>query len=97
MATSGRRMIAKQIRLFEAVACLANCVRFWEPSGSGHPCESALRCGQHRRAQCPGQHVYRSSGQLFERLPGSGRRGRRFKSGHPDQLNCHDRPADVMA
>jgi hypothetical protein len=27
----------------------------------------------------------------------SGRRGRRFKSGHPDQLTGHDETADVMA
>ena len=41
------------------------------------------------RAQSPDQHMHPQSGPLFERLLGSGRRGRRFKSGHPDQLRAH--------
>ena len=43
------------------------------------------RCGQLDRAQCSDQRINPSSGPLFERSRGSGRRGRRFKSGHPDR------------
>jgi len=37
------------------------------------------------RAQCSDQHIHSSSGTLFECLRGSGRRGREFKSPHPDR------------
>jgi hypothetical protein len=47
---------------------------------------SAVRCGQRDRSQPPQQPEYLPLGHLLARGPGSGRRGRRFKSGHPDQL-----------
>jgi hypothetical protein len=53
-------------------------------ASSAHMRPAAVRCGQLDRAQCPDQHIHSSSGTLFECLRGSGRRGRRFKSGHPD-------------
>jgi len=60
-------------------------VRFWERNGSGQPRACVARCGQLDRAQCSDQRVHPRSGTLFECLRGSGRRGRRFKSGHPDR------------
>jgi hypothetical protein len=70
----------------EIVACrLAYArVRFWERNGSSQPPASTVRCGQRRHTQRIDQRLYPSSGPLFERSRGSGRRGRRFKSGHPD-------------
>jgi len=63
---------------------------------------AARRCGQMRSdagqlspAQCSDQHIHSQSGPLFERLPSSGRRGRRFKSGHPDQLRGASLPAAI--
>jgi hypothetical protein len=53
-------------------------------ASSAHMRPAAVRCGQLDRAQCSDQHIYSSPGALFECLRGSGRRGRRFKSGHPD-------------
>ena len=55
-------------------------------ASSAHMRPAAVRCGQRDRAQCSDQHIHSSSGTLFECLRGSGRRGRRFKSGHPDQF-----------
>jgi hypothetical protein len=49
-----------------------------------HVWPDAVTCGQLDRAQCSDRHIHSSSGSLFECLRGSGRRGRRFKSGHPD-------------
>jgi hypothetical protein len=60
-------------------------VRFWERNGSGQARACAARCGQLDRAQCSDQRTRPSSGLLFERLRGSGRRGREFKSPHPDR------------
>jgi hypothetical protein len=53
----------------------------------------AVRCGQLDRAQCSDQRIHPQSGSLFERLLGSGRRGRRFKSGHPDPAH---RPVPIL-
>ena len=53
-------------------------------ASSAHMRPAPVRYGQINRAQCSNQHIHSSSGTLFECLRGSGRRGRRFKSGHPD-------------
>jgi hypothetical protein len=45
-----------------------------------------VKCGQLDRAQCSDQRMHPQLGRLFERLLGSGRRGRRFKSCHPDAV-----------
>jgi hypothetical protein len=51
-----------------------------------HVWSDAVRYGQLDRAQYSDQLIHPQSGPLFERLRGSGRRGREFKSPHPDQL-----------
>ena len=44
-------------------------------ASSAHMRPAPVRYGQLDRAQCPDQHIYSSSGTLFECLRGSGRRG----------------------
>jgi len=60
-----------------------------------HVWPDAVRCGQLGRAQCADQRMHPQSGPLSERLLGSGRRGREFKSPHPDQLTGHSPSRDV--
>ena len=65
-------------------------------ASSAHMRPAAVRCGQLDRAQCSDQHIHSSSGTLFECLRGSGRRGRRFKSGHPDRKTAgHEANRDL--
>jgi hypothetical protein len=65
-------------------------------ASSAHMRLAAVRCGQLDRAQRSDQHIHSSSGTLFECLPGSGRRGRRFKSGHPDRKTAgHEANRDL--
>jgi hypothetical protein len=56
----------------------------WERDGSDHPRLSVLAYSQRGRLQCSEQGRYLPPGYLYPCSRGSGRRGRRFKSGHPD-------------
>jgi hypothetical protein len=77
---TGPRSRERRLESCHAPPMLGNLggVRFWERNGSGQPRADAARCGQLDRAQCSDQRMNPSSGELFERSRGSGRRGQRF-------------------
>ena len=61
-------------------------VRFWEPDGSGDRPSGALRRGHRPRHTAADLRRCARPASLNTCEPGSGRRGRRFKSGHPDYV-----------
>jgi hypothetical protein len=60
-------------------------VRLWERNGSGGLPSGAVKRGLPGRTWVADLPIRPRAGSSYPRAPCSGRRGRRFKSGHPDQ------------
>ena len=67
-------------------------VRFWEQNGSDEARSAAVRCGDQEPGNPGDQRRRRTGAGSLASAPSSGRRGRRFKSGHPDQSSSRSEP-----